>query len=352
MKILIVGDVHWSETSSIIRAQGAAYSQRLENLINTLNWVEDQSVKYGCRRVVYLGDFFDKSTASDKELTALKCIKWNENIPHDFIVGNHESSVSDLRYNSTKVLERDNFIIHAKVNSGILDDETKTQVIYLPYITEDNRKPLSEYLNLEPGFKHIVFSHNDIKGIKYGPIESKVGFPIEDIERCGVDYYFNGHLHNGSWLNNKICHAKICNAGNITGQNFCEDAYRYAHKVYILDTDTLEVTEIENPVAFNFIQMDVNTEKDIDTLRFKKKHMVVNFKCKDTLVTSLREKLKRFSEEELAAYRIMSIKTLSTESTDTIQLEVVDSSKKFTDFMLERLGNTDIVKQEIMEVIK
>ena len=43
---LIVGDVHWSEYSSIYRKRGTKFSKRLENLINTVNWIEETAETY------------------------------------------------------------------------------------------------------------------------------------------------------------------------------------------------------------------------------------------------------------------------------------------------------------------
>lgn len=341
MKICIVGDVHWSEYSSIVRKQGMKYSQRLENLIKTINWCEQQSRENYCSRVIYLGDFFDKPHCNDREITALKDIEWNTNITHDFLVGNHESSVSGLRYNSTKILERTDFHIIDKVKSIRIGD---VQLCYYPYITEDERKPLSELIELRDGYKHVAVSHNDIKGISFGQFMSESGFDVNEINDK-FDLFINGHLHNGIWIGDKIL-----NVGNITGQNFGENAYDFPHHICILDVDTLEVEFIENPYALNFLQVDIKNENDINNLKLLKDNMVVNFKCNENLVLKLKEKVAKLP---LTESRIMSVKVKEmSEDGEDIFLDTVDSNKKFTDFMLEKLGNSDIVKQEILEVIK
>ena len=61
MRVLIVGDVHWSSYSSIIRKRGTEYSKRLENCINSINWVEEKAEEYKCDKVIYLGDLFDQA---------------------------------------------------------------------------------------------------------------------------------------------------------------------------------------------------------------------------------------------------------------------------------------------------
>ncbi len=338
MKIFVVGDVHWSEYGSIVRKQGKVYSQRLENLIQTINWCEKTAKDEGCSRVVYLGDFFDKPILNDREISALNEIMWND-LPHDFVVGNHESSVDGLRFSSTKVLEKPNFIIRDAPYLEICGDAS---IGWLPYITEDNRKPLDDYFHgVSP---KVIFSHNDIKGINFGAMESKSGFEIPDIEKhCKL--FINGHLHNGAWLTDGIL-----NLGNITGQNFGENAYKYSHRAAALDMNSLELEFFENPYAFNFIQLDIAKEADIAGFSPKKKNMVINFRCDEGLIQSLREKLKTV---DLAESRITSVRSKETRGDDgKIEIEVIDGNKRFTEFMLERLGDSDIVKQEILEVLK
>lgn len=340
MRILIVGDVHWSEYSSILRKQGGVYSQRLENLINTVNWCERQISENGCDRVVYLGDFFDKPTLNDREISALREIRWNDSVRHDFIVGNHESSVSDLRFSSTSLLEGDGFVVHKTPGIEMAGD---VQIVWLPYILEDGRKPLSDYCGPSEGHRRVIFSHNDLRGIKYGVIESKIGFGIDEIAKCS-DLFINGHLHNGSWVKKD----RILNLGNITGQGFNEDAYAFSHRIAILDTDTLHVDFIENPYAFNFTQLTVASERDVKELVLKKDNMVVNFKCAESLVPELKDRIKMLG---LAESRITTVK-VQTAGEPKASLEAIDGNKKFSDFMLERLGDSPIVRQEIMEVIR
>lgn len=343
MKLFIIGDVHWSEYSSILRGQGERYSVRLENLIKTIDWCESTAKERGCDRVAYLGDFFDKPSLNDREISALKEVRWEETLPHDFIVGNHESSVSGLRFSSTKMLERDGFAVRDTPSD---EEWGGLQLCFLPYVTEDDRKPLADYFR-KAGGKRVVLSHNDIKGISFGRVESKSGFPIGEIEG-NADLYVNGHLHNGAWVTKKIL-----NLGNITGQNFGEDAYRYEHHAAILDTDTLRLEFIENPHALNFEQIDVKSRADIENLGLKKGSMVVNFRCADELIPSLREALKAFGKDRLVESRITSVKEPAKVSGgDSPKLEAIDGDGKFSEFMLDRLGDSDIVKQEIAEVLR
>lgn len=343
MKILVCGDVHWSSYSSILRKQGMKYTKRLENLIQTINWVESQAE--GCSLVVYLGDFFDKSSVSDIETTALRQIKWAEHIPHYFIVGNHESSVDGLRYNSTKVLERDNFkIISEPLSKVIVENGMEQEFVFIPYILDENRKQLSEYC--ENGFSgpRVVFSHNDLKGISFGPIVSKTGFDLDDINN-NCDLFINGHLHNGSWINKKTL-----NLGNITGQNFSEDASKYSHTVLILDTSNLKTTFIENPFAYNFYKFEINSSSDISCLDNLKPNSVISVKCVEELADQVKEKLGLAED-----YRIVTFKKDNTKITNNLEESFtvgIDYLEKFKEFIINTLENSDTLQEELMEVCK
>ena len=52
MRVLVCGDIHWSTYTSIIRKRGTEYSKRLENCINSVNWVEETAEEYKCDKVI------------------------------------------------------------------------------------------------------------------------------------------------------------------------------------------------------------------------------------------------------------------------------------------------------------
>ena len=99
---LIVGDVHWSEYSSIVRKMGNKYSRRLETLINSVNFVEQTAEENTVDRIIYLGDFFDRNNLNASEISALKEVVWAD-IEHIFITGNHEMLSNDLSISSANL---------------------------------------------------------------------------------------------------------------------------------------------------------------------------------------------------------------------------------------------------------
>ena len=339
MKILLFSDNHFCKNSSIVRGRGTKYSLRLENQIQSLNWVEQVDVENNCDLVICLGDFFDKPVLTDEELTALKDIQWN-NLHHYFIVGNHESSVNSLKYNSTRALESPiHFIVDEPIT--IPDFSAGLDICILPYIVESDRKSLQEYFPTIS--RRIILSHNDIKGLQMGSIISKEGFGVDEIEsQC--ELFINGHIHNGT----KFCKNGY-NLGNLTGQNFSENAFIYKHQVAILDTKTLKMEFIENPYAFNFYKIEINNDDDFNILRGLKNNSLVSIKCKDYLVEELKQYLE--NSANILNYKITIVYSESTTESNYEDL-TVDHLEKFVEFCKDKLGNLEIVNEELKELCK
>ena len=352
MRVLICGDIHWSTYTSIIRKRGTEYSKRLENCINSVNWVEETAEEYNCDKVVYLGDFFDKAELNSEEITALKEIQWS-NIPHQILVGNHELGSANGQYNTTRLfnlLPNFEVIDKPKVDVGF-----GYYFLYLPYIFEKDRKPISEYFNscfnrnefVTQEVKNIfIFSHNDLKGVNYGAFESKEGFELQDILNNST-ICFNGHIHN----NGEIVEDRIINVGNLTGQNFNEDGLKYQHKIYILDINgsDYKIYQTVNPYAYMFYKFEINNAQDINKLIFSP-HAIISVKCIEHLVPKAREILDNNTNVE--EYRIITVvenKEISEEEVN--QLASKDHLQQFKDYIIEKLGTGENIIKELQEVI-
>lgn len=345
MRILVVGDVHWSTYSSIVTSRNQHTSTRLSNLLASLNWVESLADAEQIGAVVYLGDFFDKPTLTSEELTILQEVKWSVN-KHYFIVGNHESENIKLTYSSTHALLPYGDVINNVTKIAIKGAE----LWFVPYIKEENRTRLTDLLG-DKETKRLIFSHNDIKGIRYGAFESIDGYEIEDIHNAS-DLYINGHLHNGSWVDSE---KRILNLGNLTGQNFSEDASQYRHHVVIVDTDDMSTSFIDNPYAMNFYKLEVKRASDINNVKRLVGHPVVTAKVEESLVEQFR---KEAANTNLVALRVISYKeeTLSDEAKEDALNDLIKNDKdhitKFAEFIRLKCGESAIIEAEIQEVIK
>ena len=116
-----------------------------------------------------------------------------------------------------------------------------------------------------------------------GQFVSQEGFDIDDI-KSHCTYFLNGHLHNKGNIDN------ITNLGNLTGQNFSEDATKYSHNCYILDTDTGKLEAKYNMYALNFYKLTINNKDDIDQLdNILSRNAIVNFECNEDIADKVKQ---------------------------------------------------------------
>lgn len=338
MKICFCGDVHFCTHSSIVRKQGKVFSQRLEYLINSINWVEEQAYKNQCDFIVYLGDFFDRNNLTAKELTALDCIQWSP-LPRIFLVGNHEMDSHDLFLNSTEVFNHllNSTVIHQPVTHNLCHDY---DITFIPYqLPQDIKDSIANNI-INFNKKHIICSHLDIKGIQMGKFISEIGYSVDDIlDSC--DLMVNGHLHNGC----EVVNRRIINLGNICGQNFSEDAFQYSHKIMIMDVnDSISYSYIENPFALNFYKFDYNGNTVLPKL---KNNAVVTVKTEDPV--SLKQKLS--DELNIVEYRIIQDqKKINSTQQNFNQHISIDHISEFKNYMINTYENTKFLMEELSQL--
>ena len=343
MKVLIYTDPHFCEKFSIVTKMGDKYTTRLENQIKSINWAEDLAYKKGCQYVICAGDFFDKPNLTQQEITAINEINFAPMCAHFFLVGNHESEENDLHYNSTEILQQDrrsNFI----VAEPRLLEEPGFELAFLPYTTEARRQEVKDYFPA-PKAKRLLISHNDLFGVQMGPAVSTVGFKPEDLASI-CDLCVNGHLHNGIKINEKVI-----NLGNLTGKDFGEDAFRYKHNVMLVDTDTMTYELIENPYAFNFYKLEINTKADLAVLNKLSNNAVVSIKCRDILVAEVKELIASLPNI-IESRVVITREAANGETTEDITDLTVDQYVKFAECCREKLENNTILEEELSEILK
>lgn len=342
MKILLFADLHMCPRSSIVNKWGTKYSQRLENCIQTMNWVEQTAQQLNCDHIFGLGDFFDRPDLTSETITALQEIKWST-IPHTFIVGNHDASVSSLEFNAVNCLKTANCRVLTQattINAGNAD------ICLLPYVTDSERQPIEAYFGPMTARPRILLTHTDISGIQMGPVVSKTGFPIEELEN-GCTICFNGHLHNEHQVAQNII-----NLGNLTGRDFGEDAFKYRHQIAILDTDTLEVQYIENPHAFNFYKINLETPLELVYLNSLKPNAVVSLVCPGQMLAEARAYIESLGKK-LVETRITTVYNGSTETSVSPTLDLsVDHLARFIECCHNNIDNTPILEAELAEICK
>jgi DNA repair exonuclease SbcCD nuclease subunit len=330
--------------ASIVNRWGIKYPNRLENCIASVNWLEQKAKELDCDYIINLGDFFDRPDLTSETITACNDIKWSD-IMHYSLVGNHDASTSSLVFNSVNSFLNDRHKIITEPFVLPLDD---CFICFLPYVVESDRQPLNEYFSKLAGSNKpiVILSHNDISGIQLGPVMSRTGFSIDEIE-ANCDLFINGHLHNGQTISQKVI-----NLGNLTGKDFGEDAFKYSHNIAILDTKTLQLTFIENPYAYNFYKIQIDTEQDLEFLSNLKPNAAVSIKCDSRLAESVKQRITELKNTILES-RIILMKKFEVASEETLELDLsVDHLARFVECCKANIENTQLLEEEISQVCK
>ena len=346
MKVLIYGDVHWSQYSSILRSRDTYYSTRLDNLIRSVNWAEEQAAYQGCEAIIILGDFFDSSHLNAEEISALKEVRWAP-CSHVIITGNHETNVSNLDYSTAELFSLiPNAVVICSPEKYLIEG-TDCEFCFLPYILERDRKAIKDYFPIQEAKKRIIFSHNDIKGINYGNFESPEGFDTIDIE-TNCNLFINGHIHHYGIHNN------IINVGNLTGQNFTED-FSYKHGIYVLDTEALKGLWVDNPYALYFDKLDLtkiysahNFMNIIDSID---KGCVLTIKVNEDFALTAKQLLANYVRPRIIEYRLI-VDRIKTIDYNKMEIETVDHLQQFENYVLSNIGDTQVIKEELAALLR
>lgn len=314
MKIGVYADAHFSVSSSIVQGKSHTTVGRLDNLIESLAWMDQlfQSHKVDMR--VDLGDLTDTTQLSSEVITALRRC----NIDEDYhLLGNHSASSADGVFNSINMYE------HAVISPTILQC-SDTKVLLLPYNKEVI--DLSEY-GLNPN-KDIILSHNDVKGCYYGVKLSDFGYDQYDIaNNCKL--FVNGHIHSGSWLMKD----RIMNLGVVTGLNFNGTEASWNPSVGIIDTESGSIELFENPYALLFKKINASDKfdlvKSINSLDSSREY-AIQVKVPYDIVKDAKELL---DSKKFIQYRRVLIQYDKTNSKfNEIQPEVVFQSSSKSDY--------------------
>lgn len=343
-KFLIYADPHWSQYSSIVRKRGNKYSMRLHNLINSLNWVEKFAKDNNCDEIICAGDFFDSESLNCEEITALQELDLSNNIKRTFIVGNHESNVNNLEYSSTKYFESINANVISKKTRIKIND--KVDLYLVPYTIEDFIVQPSDFIE-DKSKKNIVIAHTDIAGLHYGKFISTSGMDIQNIkDNCTL--FLNGHLHN-----NQVIDKKVILIGNLTGQNFNENANEYDHLVYIVsiaDTGNIILCPYENPFAMNFYKLKINSKQDYCEFDNLKQNSVVSVVCNNDLIQEVQNILK--NDLRVIDYKLILTYNQNVDNQDNLisMLKTENQLLHFTSFAQEKLGNSPLLIDELTKL--
>jgi hypothetical protein len=196
----------------------------------------------GITKIVHLGDIFDKR----KYINIRTIQHFNEcflnhidDFTLDILLGNHDTFYKDTnRINSPSLLmNHPNATLYENTEEIELDG---LKILYAPWLCRDNLEHFQKLKN-ETTAK-VCFGHFDFSGFEMlKGIKSEHGFDKKDFKK--FDLVLSGHYHTKSSQDN------IHYLG--TQYEITWSDYNDPKGFHIFDTDTLELTFIQNPLAYH-----------------------------------------------------------------------------------------------------
>lgn len=246
MKIGIYTDIHFSYSTSSMRRG------RLQSLIDTFEWMYDKFEEHRVELIVNCGDLLNSDTIKPEENKALsEALGHSHNIKEIHLLGNHEMKSADGKVNSLSILGE---ISEPDIEVITTPTRYNDEISFLPYRDFYSTQDIENIKN------KIIFSHIECEGMVYpsGKVIQN-GISMELLSN-NSELVINGHIHSKA----EYMNSKIVNIGSSVGHNFSDNYKESLPSIYILDTDTLELTSIVNPKAMLYFKYSkVETLSDL-----------------------------------------------------------------------------------------
>ena len=143
---------------------------------------------------------------------------------------------------------------------------------------------------------------------------------------------------------------KVFNVGNLTGLNFSENAFMYAHGVWILDTFNETLEFIDNPYAFNFYKLDFTDKINVD-FDVLKDNAVLSIKVSEDNLEEVKVLLAKYSNKIVTSRILVDRNRNSNYNTD-VKLEQVNYLEQFNEYIKQQIGTSKMVLEELTEVTR
>ena len=122
--------------------------------------------------------------------------------------------------------------------------------------------------------------------------------------------------------------------------------------IIILDTDTLHYELIENPYAYNFYKLQVNTEADLSVFNTLKNNAVVSIKCEQQLIEKTKHVLSELSDKIIDS-RIILVRNIESVDSSTTELDLsVDHLARFIECCKASIEDSKLLEEELSEICK
>jgi hypothetical protein len=110
------------------------------------------------------------------------------------------------------------------------------------------------------------------------------------------------------------------------------------------------VEYLENPYAYNFYKISIDSEQDIQTLDELKTNAVVSIKCAQNLAERVNHKIE--ATPNIIESRVILVRQYE-ENTETTEINLaVDHLTRFIECCKASIENSNILEEELSEICK
>lgn len=257
MKVCILGDTHFG-----VRNDSLIFHKHFEQFYNEVFFPYLE--KHGIEKIIQLGDLFDRRKYVNFSTLHHSRNYFFSRADEDFhtwaLVGNHDTYHKNTNeINSPELLLQDFRSIYV-VNEPQLLELDDCKMLLVPWICDENEEEIREAIRTTEA--KIILGHFELSGFEmYKGTVCDEGMDSSIFEGKKV---ISGHFHHMSQVGN------ITYVG--TPYQMTWSDYGDTKGFHILDTDTGELTFVENPVnIFNKLHYDDTQYKsvsDISALNF------------------------------------------------------------------------------------
>jgi len=235
-KIVLIADTHYGVRNDNVNYH-SYFAKFFDNVF--FPYLKKNKIDY----VVHLGDVVDRRKyinfliAHNLRKTFLQPLE-DMGMEMDIIVGNH-----DTFYKNTNQINAIDEVVRRYKNINFYKDPEEVDLfgvptLYLPWICKDNHKQSMDMIKLSES--RLCIGHLEIEGFTMQPGQlSKEGLSSSIFKK--FEKTLSGHFHHKSDSNG------IYYLGCPYQMNWSD--YGFVKGFHLLDTDTLELTFIENPYS-------------------------------------------------------------------------------------------------------
>lgn len=202
MKLLLTGDLQFSEQVNLSRRTEHGTTTRLEDQVACFDWLVSVGVKEGCEALLVLGDLFDSRTSIPVPVLDRvgRCFaKAKESFEFVLaLVGNHDAALRHARLNSLQSLS--GLVTVVSEPRVCVEEPALRELAFVPWVEDDDEFRMTVGTVAKVKSARFLFAHTLVEGA----VPAEVGRAKADLRPSRWERIFLGDVHDPIEISSKI----------------------------------------------------------------------------------------------------------------------------------------------------